>query len=270
MSNIGVYRSITQVGKYEPFDLQVGRHQILGHESVNIFGYSTAIGNVNQTIWEGSSTTGNDYVFPVSAAQLQLKSTSASDGTSLSVQILGLDVNFNPSTETIALNGTTAVTTVNSYYRINQLYVTNGSNVGTITATQGSTTVYAQINPGIGVSQMAVYTVPNGYTFYRSLVYVNSSFSGSNFATVRQSNYYNLSSSVTTNGYSFTHKNNTTLTSPLIVNTPAVYDGPIPFGFPSGTDIKWEAQTSGGGVNGALSIGIFGYLIQNAIPGTTG
>jgi hypothetical protein len=270
MSNIGVYRSITQVGKYEPFELQVARHHITGHEGVNIFGYSTAIGNVNQAIWEGSSTSGNDYVFPTSSAQLQLKSSSASDGTSLSVQILGLDINFNPLTETIALNGTTAVTSVNSYYRVNQLYVTNGSNVGTITATQGSTTIYGQINPGIGVSQMAVYTVPNGYTFYRQQVYVNSSFSGSNFATVRQSNYYNLSGTVITNGYTFTHKSNTTLTTPLIVNTPAVYDGPIPFGFPGGTDIKWQAQTSGGGVNGALSIGIFGTLIANYITGTTG
>jgi hypothetical protein len=268
--NIGIWSSVTRFGKYEPFELQIARRQILGHEGANIFGYSTAIGNVNQAIWEGSSTSGNDYVFPASAAQLQLKSTSASDGTSLSVQILGLDINFNPITETIALNGTTAVTSVNSYYRVNQLYVTNGTNVGTITATQGGTTVYAQINPGIGVSQMAVYTVPNGWTFFRQQIYVNSSFSGSNFATVRQTNYYNLTSSVTINGYSFAHQNNTSQVQPFIVNSPAMYDGPIPFPFPGGTDIKWEAQTSGGGVNGALSIGIFGTLIQNSIPGSTG
>jgi hypothetical protein len=270
MKNIGVYRSITQVGKYEPFELQVARHQIQGHQAVNIFGYSTAIGNVEQAIWEGSTTAGNDYVFPTSSAQLQIVSTSASDGTSLSVQILGLDSNFNILTETIALNGTTAVTSVNSYYRVNGLYVVNGSNVGTITATQGGATIYAYINPGIGFTQMAVYTVPNGYTFYRYLQSLNSSFSGSNFATVRQQTKYNLGATRIVNGYTVSHQGDTTAVQQVILNAPANYDGTVPFGFPGGADIKWQAQTSGGGVNGAVSISIYGILVTNAITGNAG
>jgi hypothetical protein len=262
MSN-GIVSSVTRNGAYEPFDLQVGRGQILGHQGINIFGYSTAIGNVEQAIWEGSTTGGNDYVFPTSSAQLQLVSTSASDGTSLSVQILGLDINFNPITEVIALNGTTTVTSVNSYYRVNGLYVTNGTNVGTIKATQGSSTIYAQINPGIGMTQMAVYTVPAGYTFFRANTEVNSSFSGSNFATVREQITYNLTATRSVDGYSFTHKGNTIAVQQLIVNSGQSYPAQVPFGNPSGADIKWQAQTSGGGVNGALSISIFGYLIQS-------
>jgi hypothetical protein len=255
--------SITKMGQWEPFDLQIARRQIMGHQAVNIFGYSTAIGNVEQAIWEGATTGGTDYVFPTNAAQLQIKSTSASDGTSLNVQILGLDTNFNILTENIALNGTTAVTSVNSYYRVNGLYVTNGSNVGTISATQGGSTVYAYINPGIGFTQMAVYTVPNGYTFYRYLESLNSSFSGSNYATVRQQTTYNTPAVRTVNGYTFTHQNDTTAVQQVIVNAPASYDGTVPFGFPGGSDIKWQAQTSGGGVNGALSISIYGILVQN-------
>jgi hypothetical protein len=255
--------SITKMGRFEDLYLQIARHQIMGHQGVNIFGYSTAIGNVEQAIWEGSTTGGTDYVFPTSAAQLQLVSTSASDGTSLNVQILGLDSNFNVLTEIIALNGTTAVTSVNSYYRVNGLYVTNGTNVGTIKATQGGSTVYAYVNPGIGFTQMAVYTVPNGYTFYRYLESLNSSFSSSNFATVRQQTTYNLATTKVLNGYTIVHQGDTTAVQQVIVNAPASYDGTVPFGFPGGADIKWQAQSSGGGVNGAVSISIYGILVQN-------
>lgn len=255
--------SISKMGQWEDFYLQIGRNQIMGHSAVNIFGYSTAIGNNNQAIWEGATSGGTDYVFPVSAAQLSLVSSSASDGSSLTVQVNGLDANFDLLTETIALNGTTAVTTVNSYFRVNSLYVTNGTNVGTIKATQGSSTVYAYINPGVGQSQMAVYTVPNGYTFYKKIVTATTSVISGGFVTFKQSAYYNLPAVRTVNGYICPHQYNTAVTDQFALDGNIQLDWEVPFGVPGGTDLKWQMQTSGGGVNGAGSAAIYGVLVQS-------
>jgi hypothetical protein len=254
--------SITRLGQWEPFDLQIGRSQIMGHQAVNVFGYTTALGNVNQAVWEGSKTIGGDYVFPTASAQLVLVSTSASDGTALSVQINGLDSNFNTVTETIALNGTSSVTSVNSYFRVNNLYTTNGINVGTVTATQGGATIYAQINPGIGQTEMSVYTVPNGYIFYRTIIQANSSITSGGFVTYRQSNYYNLPATRVLNGYVTPHQFNTSIISqaPFQLNLEVLSQ--VPFAQPAGTDIKWQFQTSGGGIVGAGSVAVFGYLVQ--------
>jgi len=38
-----VNQSITRVGRYEPFELQVARGQITGHSVVNIFGYQPSV-----------------------------------------------------------------------------------------------------------------------------------------------------------------------------------------------------------------------------------
>jgi len=325
-----VWDSITKNSKHEPFELQVGRGQITNHQINNLFGYSTNIGNVNQAIWEASATTGADYFWPTVSSQMTLVSTSASDGSSLSVQVDGLDSNFNAINEIIALNGTTPVPTVNSYYRINSLYVTNGINVGTINCgyslattgasgtgttatltyagtyaftvgqtivvtgitptgynttgavvtassagsvsyantTTGSQTIagtvtalYARINPGIGQTQMAVYTVPAGYTFYKTATQVNNALSASNFMTFRQSAYYNLAAVRNIDGYSIAHQNNTIVNGQIAFNGSLEIVLPIPFPIPAGTDLKYQVVTSGGGVNGPASVNIYGLLI---------
>jgi hypothetical protein len=261
MSN-GIVSSITRAGQYEPFDLQVGRGQILGHGDVAIFGYTAAAGNVEQTIWEGSTTGGTDYVFPSAASQMTMVSTSTSDTSALMIQINGLDANFNLLSENIAMNGTTAVTTVNSYLRINSLYVTNGTNVGTITA-KVSSTVYAQINPGIGQTQMAVFTVPAGYTFFKTYTEASTSLGSSQYMTLRTYSYYNLAGVRTVNGYKCNHQNNTVVNGQTAFNGPITSQVTVPFGYPAGTDIKFQVVSSGGGVNGAVSVAVYGYLVQS-------
>ena len=90
MANLGVVRSITQVGTYEPFELQVARGQITGHEVVNIFGYASAVSTAFVSVWENNAA----YVFPTVASTMVVSSSSASD-TAVSIQIFGLDVNYN-------------------------------------------------------------------------------------------------------------------------------------------------------------------------------
>jgi hypothetical protein len=262
MSN-GIVSSITRGGQYEPFDLQVSRIQIAGHQQVAVFGYTNSIGNTTtpQTIWEGANNaTQNNYTYLSTASQLTLVSTSASDTGAVFVS--GLDSKFNLLSETITLTGTSAVTTVNSYLRVNGLYYTNGANVGTITA-KVSTTTYGYINPGFGQSQMAVYTVPNGFTFYQTLTQATSTLA--NQAVLFQTQQiYNLPAVLNLNGYSIPHNTNTQQAqiSPFstgFFNIP--FTTPIPF--PQGTDLQWQAKTNSGGINGGVSVFIGGYLIQN-------
>lgn len=174
LQTTSVVPSVSVQGAYEPFDLQVSRNQIANHASVFIFGYQAAVDSTQIPIWENATT----YTYPTSASTLTLVSDSASDDTTASVLINGLDANFNIITETINLNGTTGVTTVNSYLRINGLVLqTAGTgqihNIGTITLSQGSN-VLAQINPTISKSQASIFTVPANYTFYLYTADINT------------------------------------------------------------------------------------------------
>ena len=263
--------SVTRQGLFEPFDLQVGRGMITGHQPVQIFGYSTAVGSTALgPLWEGLTLSGGTYAYPSSAGQVVLVSSSASDTSALSLQIQGLDSNYNILTETIALNGTSNVTSVNSYLRINGLFATNGTNVGTITA-KIATVLYAQINPGVGQTQMSVYTVPSGYSFYLSYIQANASigFTSSNYMIYAEYNKLNLNqipvggAATGLNGYNpFVATGSVTLTgqSPFVQIFEVPYAAPIFHG--GGTDIQFQIKANSGSPYTA-SIFAGGYLIKN-------
>jgi hypothetical protein len=263
MSN-GIVSSITRGGAYEPFELQVSRNQILGHSPANIFGYGTtpATAGVFRTVWENMSTT--DYVFPTSASTMTLVSTVNTDTATITIS--GLDANYNILTENLVLNGTTGVTTVNSYFRINNIAVSVGSATnptGVITLATGGVT-YAQINTqvvnsvttSIGTSQMGLYTVPNGYTFYGYRYGAYSSFNGNtaNYTTYR----------ALTNSSSGVQR--------VIVQTPynTTYEVQRHFPFPyvAGTDLRFQVASSAA-TAAVVSINIGGILVQ-ANNNTTG
>jgi hypothetical protein len=257
-SNIGIFRSITQIGKYEPFDLQVARGQITGHSPVYIFGFSTSVGSsALGPCWEGLTQSGGYYAYPSSAVQMTVASTSASDDTTKSIKISGLDANYNMLTETIALNGTSNVTTVNAFLRINSVSMVNSLNVGTITLKNGGTT-YAQINAGIGQTQMSIYTVPAGYTFYLTYIQADASvgFTSSNYMLFAEYNKFNANGAITLAGQS------------TFVQT---YNQPfgVPVAHPEKTDIQYVIKSNSGGPF-AADIFAGGYLIQNNIQGSTG
>ena len=259
--------SVTQRGKTEPFELQVSRGDIAFHIPVNIFGYSSGIGNTTtpQTIWEGANNaTQNNYTYLSTASQLTLVSTSSADtGT---IYIAGLDKNFNLLSEYIVLNGTTPVTSVNSYLRVNGLYATSFTNAGTISA-KVSTTAYGYINPGVGQSQMGVYTVPNGYTFYQAYLQANSTLANQ-AVLFQEQRSYNIASTRIENGYSITHNNNV-IDYGLSPFSTGFFNIPFitPFPLSQGTDLQWQAKTNSGGINGAVSVFVGGYLIKNTGDG---
>lgn len=248
--------SITRQAKYEPFDLQVTRGQIAGHTPINIFGYGTTgtTGGVFVTMWENAPTT--NYVFPSTAAVMYVASTVGSGDSGALIQVTGLDANYNPISEIVALGGTagTGVATTKSYLRINNISVALGSTVqptGTITiqnqaATSGAVE-YAQINTttfngstvSLGTSQMAVYTVPANNTLQLTRFTANSSFTGNtaNYGTYRAVAQY---PSVLNSSATFVRR--------IVLQSPFVQQYNIqrtfPFAYPAGTDVQWQIAPS--------------------------
>jgi len=182
------------------------------------------------------------------------------------ITITGLDASYNLISENLVLNGTTGVATVNSYFRINNIAVSVGSATnpsGVITLATGGVT-YAQINTqvvngvttSIGTSQMGVYTVPNGNTFYGYRYGAYSSFNGNtaNYTTYR----------ALTNSSSGVQR--------VIVQTPynTTYEVQRHFPFPyvAGTDLRFQVASSAA-TAAVVSINIGGILVQ-ANNNTTG
>ena len=171
--------SVTIQGAYEPFELQVGRNQIMGHAPYFRFGFANAIGTTQQTITPAVAA-GAAYVYPSAATIMKVSSSSASDaaaGTGArTILVAGLDANYNAISETVTLNGQTSVNTLNSYLRI--LYteiLTVGSSagqvgtiyIGTGVVTTGvPATIYFQSEISYNNFGFAGYTVPAGYTAY--------------------------------------------------------------------------------------------------------
>ena len=246
---MGTYSSVTRSGATEPFDLQVARGQIQGHSTVNIYGFQVSVTTTNIPVWEVAGA----YAYPASATTMHLAS-SVNTGPDLSgttVIIRGLDANYDQISETVALTGTTVAVTTKSYLRIISMAVTAGVPTGTITLKDlTNTTTYAQINPSIGRSQMAVYTVPAGYTFYLSRIDAYTSANGSSADWVQYRNVQTSSTGVVT----------LTQQAPFTNTYHAQRVMPRPF--TEKTDIQLQAKTSANTY--AVSIAAEGYLVKNA------
>lgn len=260
----GVMEVLKETNQFlQPYDfnLAAARGRIPNHSQVYIYGYSSSVGSTAQgPLWEGLSPSGGSYVYPSSAVQMTLVSSSTSDTSSLSVTIFGLDSNYNAINEVIALNGTTSVTTVNSYLRINSVVCYNGINVGNITVKNGST-LYAQINAGVGQTEMSVYTVPKGYTFYLYKVkaYANIGFTSSAYLNFQEYNKFNLAASGGAGvGASYFDAQST------FVQSLDIDYQDTPLAHPNGTDIQFQVKASTG-TNTIASLYALGYLIPNSI-----
>ena len=242
---MGTYSSATRQGAYEPFDLQVARGQIDGHSTVNIYGYQSAVGTTFIPMWENATA----YTYPVAATQMNL---AGSVGDTATITINGLDANYAIISENVVLTGTTPVTTTKSYLRINSMNVAVGSATtpsGVVTLKDlTNTTIYAQINAGVGRTQMAIYTVPAGYTFFLSRIDINTSLNGNNFAT-----YQNKT--ISPAGVV-----QLTQQAPFAINYHTQRVMPRPFTEKTDVQLMCKVNSS----TGAISISQEGYLIKNA------
>lgn len=246
------FPSISSERRVEDFNLQVARGHVPGHSTVNIYGYQPAVAQTFIPIWENATA----YVYPVAATQMHL---AGSNGDTATIVISGLNAAYEVISESVVLNGATPVTTVNSFLRVNSMVVSVGSATnpsGTVTLKDlTDTIIYAQINPGVGRTQMAIYTVPAGYTFFLSRIDVNTSLNGSNFAT-----YQNKTTSPA-------GVVQLTQQAPFAINYHTQRVMPRPFA--EKTDVQLMAKVNS--TTGAISISQEGYLIKGSAypaPGT--
>ena len=259
-------RSISQVGTSEPFELQVSRGQIPGHKTVFKFGYNSNVEDTKATIWEQ----GGLYSYPASATVMTISSSSTDDtaaGTGArTVEIFGLDGDYNEINEVVTLNGQTAVNTTKSYFRINRGLVrsagSGGVNAGIIYAGTGTVTsgvpanIYLLIN-GDGDNQtlMSLWTVPAGYTAFLTKMSLSTGTSTQTPAV--------LSASLVARPYGevFQIKERFTIT-----------DGAheqfytFPLRFTEKTDLEMRAFSSSGSVSFDVSASMEFVYIKNAGP----
>lgn len=155
--------------------------EMTGYNVIHKYGHNLDIDSTFETIW----SEGTNYAFIPTATVLKISSSSADDtsnGTGArTITIQGLDANYFEQSETITLNGQTAVNTSNTYFRIHRMFVeTAGSgqeNAGTIYAGTGTVTTgvpadkYATIPVGYNQTMMAVYTIPCDKTAYMTMFY---------------------------------------------------------------------------------------------------
>jgi hypothetical protein len=170
------FSSISRFGATEPFELQVGRGQITAHSVVHIFGHNPDVDTAEVTIWPTTGLLGH----PASPTLMTVSSSSASDtsaGTGArSVFILGINGTGGYVSETVVLNGQTAVTTIHEYDAIERVTVVSvgsgGVNAGTIYVGTGTVTsgvpavTYSAMGIGDNLALVGHWTCPAGYTGY--------------------------------------------------------------------------------------------------------
>ena len=156
-----------QVSSDNSFNEDVSLGAVPGYTYLGKFGHNPAVGGTFEAIWD----LGGSYPFPTSAAQLLVSSSDNNDKPgdtgAYAVRIFGLDANYLEIQEDLVINGTTAVTTVNSYLRVYRAFVLTGgssqSNEGDIDFNHNGTDIM-RIRAGEGQTLMCVYTVPAGRT----------------------------------------------------------------------------------------------------------
>jgi hypothetical protein len=186
--------SITQNGRFEPFELQVSRGQITNHRAVTVFGYNGDVDQTEESVWPD----GGSVPHGQAASVLKVSSTSANDASAgngaRTVLVSGLDANYNEISETVVLAGQTEVLTTKTYKAINNLVVltvgTTGHNVGAINVGTGTVTtgvpavLWDLIGPTYNERTTGHYTIPAGYTGYLMVgIFTAGQVSGSSSIT---------------------------------------------------------------------------------------
>lgn len=253
--------SISRVGTTEPFYLQVARNQISFHKSNFKFGFNSDVDDSLETVW----AQGGLYSYLASASVLKVSSSSTADtsaGTGArTVELSGLDTNYDEISETVTLNGQTAVNTTNEFLRINRIVVrsagSGGQNAGVIYAGTGTVTTgvpankYATIAIGDNQTVMALWTVPRGYTAYLLQTDIT-------VATTQNNKYCTVHLVARPNGEVFQIKDK------FVKAESSVHQAyTIPLKFEEKTDIEVRAIGDSAGADIAISAGLDFIYIQN-------
>lgn len=155
-------------GDYTPFGDFVGRNMEPNCHRFDRKGKNLSVGNTPEDLW----ALGGRMTWLTAASTMEIVSSSGSDtAAGVGAQFIlinGVDADYEPISEFLATNGTSAATTVNSYLRINRILVvaagSTGYNVGNITIRDSAgSNAQAYMEVEHNVSQGMNFTVPAGY-----------------------------------------------------------------------------------------------------------
>lgn len=225
------YRSVSELGTTEDFNLQVSRGMVPGHTRFYKFGYNPAVGTTDETICD----LGGQYSYLTTATTLTVASSNTDDtDEGILVYVEGLDSDYKVQYEYVTLGATGSATTTKSYLRVYRGYVAGSTAVdGNITVNANSNT-YLYISARDQQSMVAVYTVPAGHTLAMDL------FSGST-GTTATTNYVTLRTRIRPFGGVFRTGHQWT-----VQGNQFQYNFLRPFILPEKTDIEVRAQSSTG------------------------
>jgi len=160
----------------QPYLYDIAEGNMDDHYPLHKYGINLQVGTAYETVYRG----GNNYTYITTATKLYFAGEAGvdrSDGVGARTVILdGLDGNYDELSETITMNGATAVPTTATFLRINDCYVdtagSSGTNSGVITIKNGAgSTTYDTLTASTGHLQSAVWTVPANHSAYVTSLY---------------------------------------------------------------------------------------------------
>jgi hypothetical protein len=158
---------IQYIGTRIPFDVTVNRGTVTGWRTFRKFGENPDVDAGTEEMWP----LGTVRTLPTSAAVASTVSSDAADDLGSTgaekIMIEGLDSNYVEVSEEVTLNGVGAVTTTQTFLRVNRAYITQAGtglvNAGNITVSVGGN-AQAYIGAGEGQTLQSSYSVPAGHS----------------------------------------------------------------------------------------------------------
>lgn len=213
------------------FDVAAGK--ITGTTHINKFGYNEGLTSSYEPIWDGSSA----YTYNSYAQVLRVTSDDSADNTA-TVEVQGLDSDYNLAYETLTVGGSDGTTKFLRVFRaIVKTHPTATENAGIITIANDSDVALGKILETNGQTLMALYTIPAGKTGY--LTHFMGTVDKSNDATFQ----------IRTRGHNDNGIFNVKAQFGTFA-TPVTYEYEVPLVFPEKSDVEIRAKvgaTMGGG-----------------------
>jgi len=144
----------------ETIDLSAGN--VINTKFIDKFGYNSTVGGTFETVWDGN----NIYTYIATAGTATATSSNSASDDNGTVEVTGLDANYNEITETLTIGGSAGTQQFYRVFRARMVTPNTGTtNVGNVTITVDSKSA-AIITAGYGQTLMALYTVPLKYNAY--------------------------------------------------------------------------------------------------------
>lgn len=257
----GVFnKSAILVQQVDPFNTGIGSGT--GQQDfIEKFGANLSVGSDLETIWEPGGI--YEYLTTasvVSAVSNEAADTAPSGNGARTIELQGLDANYNTITEIISTGGTGGGTaSTQQFLRIYRALVSTagstGTNEGDILVKSGSTTVISigthgsGINKeGFGQSQTSVFTIPAGKTGYLTQWSVGSSVYNSGVQAFFMASEVSDGSVLRTKDVMF-------------LNNFSIKDYKVPLPLPAKTDVEVRAYDNATGIPVSTSYNIL--LVDN-------